>query len=472
MPTLHDNTQLVVELLAPDITDLINQKRIPELRAALAELQSPEVADLLSLLENAHHRMVVFRILGRLRQAEVFSLLEAEDQEKLLGDLSSEQLAQLLEDMATDDRTELFEELPGEITAKLLPLLNPAERKRTQFLLGYPPDSIGRIMTPDYLALDIQWTVARALEHIRKHGKAAETLSMLYVVDRKGKLLDDLPVHLLLLSDPQKLIGDLMDGQHTALQATDDQEVAVREMERYDRPVLPVVNSDGMLVGIVTFDDVADVAEEETTEDMQKMGGMEALDEPYLSTPLLQLVRSRGTWLTVLFFGQLLTASALTHYESKLKIAYVLTMFLPLIISSGGNCGSQAATLIIRAMAIQEINLRNWFTVLRRELVCGGLLGLLLGSLGYGRILLWQSLGWADYSQNSMFSYHLVGLTVGAAIFGVVMWGSLTGGLLPIIIKRIGLDPATISTPFIATLVDVTGLIIYFNAAIWILNLH
>lgn len=472
MPTKHDNTQLVVELLAPDIVDLIDQKRIAELRAALAELQSPEIADLLSLLENPHHRMVAFRILSRLKQADVFALLESEDQEKLLADLSNEQLAQLLDDMATDDRTELFEELPGEVTAKLLTLLKPAERKRTQFLLGYPPDSIGRIMTPDYLALDTHWTVARALEHIRKHGKAAETLSMLYVVDEKGKLLDDLPVHQLLLNDPEKSISDLMDGQYTALHATDDQEVAVREMERYDRPVLPVINSDGVLVGIVTFDDVADVAQEEITEDMHKMGGMEALPEPYLSTPMLQLVRHRGVWLSVLFIGEMLTASALTHYEDKLKVAYVLAMFLPLIISSGGNCGSQAATLIIRAMAINQVTIKQWWTVLRRELICGALLGLMLGTLGFIRIELWQTMGWADYTQNDMFGFAAVGLTVAVAIFGVVTWGSLMGGLLPIMIQKIGLDPAAISAPFIATLVDVSGLVIYFNAAIWILHLH
>lgn len=472
MTSMSQHHLPVVDLLAPDIAQMIHERRMSELRAALNELQYPELADLLTLLEDSRHRMIVFRILGRERQAEVFSLLEADQQEKLLADLSGDQVAQLLDDMAPDDRAGLLDELPGEITAKLLALLNPAERKRTQFLLGYPPDSIGRIMTPDYIALDSHWTIARALEHIRKHGQDAETLDMLYIVDRKGKLIDDLPLHQLLLNNPDKLIGDLSDGQFTTLQANDDQEEAVRLMERYDRPVLPVCNNEGVLVGIVTFDDVADIAEEETTEDMQKMGGMEALDEPYLSTPILRLVRHRGTWLTVLFFGQLLTASALTHYEDKLKLAYVLTMFLPLIISSGGNCGSQAATLIIRAMAIQEITLRNWFTVLRRELVCGGLLGILLGALGLGRIILWQNMGWADYSQGSMFNYMLVATTVASAIFGVVMWGSLMGGLLPIVIKRLGLDPATISTPFIATLVDVTGLVIYFNAAIWILNLH
>jgi magnesium transporter len=205
---------------------------------------------------------------------------------------------------------------------------------------------------------------------------------------------------------------------------------------------------------------------------MQKMGGMEALDEPYLTTPLLRLVRHRGVWLSVLFLGEMLTASALSHFEDKLKVAYVLAMFLPLIISSGGNCGSQASTLIIRAMAINEVSIRQWWTVVRREIICGALLGLLLGSLGIIRIMLWQMLGWADYSQHERFASYMVALTVGVAIFGVVTWGSLMGGVLPIVIRRVGLDPATISAPFIATLVDVSGLVIYFNAAIFLLGLQ
>lgn len=471
MPNSIEQSQFVGGLLAPEIQELIDQKRTAEVYEALAQLQDPEVADLLDHLESPHHRMVVFRFLSRERQAEVFAHLNAEHQERLLQDLSNEQLAQLLEDMATDDRTTLLEEMTGEVTARLLALLKPEDRKRTQFLLGYPPQSVGRIMTPDYLAVRSNWTIQQALDHIRKYGRDAETFSMLYVVDEKGRLLDDLRLRHLLLDDPATPIKALLDGQFPALQATDDQEEAVRMMERYDRPVLPVVNSEGILVGIVTFDDVADVAEEETTEDIHKMGGMEALDEPYLAVPLLSLVRHRGVWLSVLFLGQMLTATAIAHYQDSMKAAYVLTMFIPLIISSGGNCGSQAATLIIRAMAIGEVTLKQWFVVLRRELVCGALLGLLLGVLGLLRIILWQYTGWADYTQDETFHYMDVALTVGIGIFGVVTWGSLMGGLLPIIIKRLGLDPATISTPFIATLVDVTGLIIYFNAAILILQL-
>jgi magnesium transporter len=241
-------------------------------------------------------------------------------------------------------------------------------------------------------------------------------------------------------------------------------------MDRYDRPVLPVVDSASVLVGIVTFDDVADVAQEEMTEDVQKMGGLEALDEPYMSTSLLHLVRKRGTWLSALFLGEMLTASALTHYQGEIERAVVLSLFLPLIISSGGNSGSQASTLIIRAMAIRELTLRDWFRVFRREMACGLLLGLLLGSIGFVRIHIWQYMQWGDYSQHGAMNYHLIALTVSASLVGVVLWGTLMGSMLPFLIRLVRLDPATISAPLVATLVDVTGLMIYFNAGLLILR--
>lgn len=456
---------MTAELLAPEIAELIDQKRSAEVREALAELQDPELADLLWALE-AKHRMLAFRFLSRDRQAAVFSFLDPEHQETLLGDLSNEQLAQILDDMAPDDRAMLFEELPGEVTAKLLTLLKPEERRRTQFLLGYPPESVGRLMTPDYLTLRPDWTIAQALDFIRLHGKDAETLYTMYVVDDRGHLLDDIKLRSLILSDPARTIRSLMDEQVVSLAATDDRERAVHAMDRYDRPVLPVVNSEGVLVGIVTFDDVADVAAEEVTEDIQKMGGVEALDDPYMSVSLWQLFRKRGTWLAMLFLGEMFTATAMNFFEGEIQQAVILALFVPLIISSGGNSGSQASTLIIRAIALGEVTLRDWLRVFTRELLCGLALGTLLGVIGLLRIHVWHWLGWADYTDH----YHLVGLTVAVSLLGVVVWGTLMGSMLPFLLRFLRLDPATISAPLVATLVDVTGLVIYFTTAMALLR--
>jgi magnesium transporter len=337
-------------------------------------------------------------------------------------------------------------------------------------ILGYPEDSVGRIMTPDYLTLRPDWTVQQALDHIRSRGGEAETLQAMYVVDDRGRLLDDVSLRQLVLSDPQAKIESLMDGQVVSLLATNDQEAAVQTMNRYDLPVLPVLSGDNVLVGIVTFDDVADVAEEEATEDIHKMGGLEALDEPYMSASIFDLVRRRGTWLSALFIGQLLTASAMSHFGARvgagIEKVLVLTIFLPLIISSGGNSGSQATTLVIRAMAVREIALRDWLRVFRRELACGLLLGLWLGLLGLVRVIIWQHLGWYDYSEF----YLLLGLTVMVSLLGVVVWGTLVGSMLPFIIRRLGFDPAVSSAPFVATLVDVTGLVLYFSVALLFLR--
>lgn len=467
-----ENAHLVGSLLAPEIGELIDQRQTFEVRSALLELLDPEVADVLMALVPGQ-RAVAFRLLPRDRAAMVFTYLPFEQQEQLLSELNNEQLAHLINEMPPDDRAVLFEEMPGPVAARLLALMRPEERRQTQIILGYPQDSVGRLMTPDYLAIKPDWTVQQVLDHIRQFGRDAETLSTLYVVNERGLLIDDIRLRQFLLVDPSSTVRSLMDEQFVSLRADEDREAAVRAINRYDQSALPVVDREGVLVGIVTFDDVADVATAETTEDIQKMGGLEALDEPYITMPLLRLVRKRGTWLSALFLGEMLTATAMGYFQVEIEKASVLALFMPLIISSGGNSGSQGSTLIIRAMAVGEVGLKHWIKVFRRELACGLLLGVLLGLLGLIRIHLWQFLGWKDYSimhGNHAASYHMVALTVGIALIGVVLWGTLMGSMLPFLLRRIGLDPATISAPLVATLVDVTGLIIYFSTAMVILH--
>ena len=343
--------------------------------------------------------------------------------------------------------------------------LSEEERKVTLQLLGYPEYSVGRLMTPDYIAIREHWTVQQVLDYIRQHGGQSETLSVLYVTNAQGRLIDDIRIREFLLAAPTARVRDLMDHRYVQLTAMQDQEDAIDIFRRNDRVALPVVSDQGILLGIVTIDDILSIREQEDTEDMQKLGGSEALDEPYLATPLLRMVQKRAGWLVVLFLGELLTASAMQFFEGELQKAIVLVQFIPLIISSGGNSGSQATSLIIRAMALGEFTLGEWWRVLRREIMSGLALGLILGVVGFARIAIWQSL-------TPIYGPHWlpVAFTVGIALVGIVLWGSLAGSMLPLLLKRLGLDPATSSAPFVATLVDVTGLIIYFTVALVLLH--
>lgn len=467
--TQSADAPLLGELLAPEIEELLESRQTHEARRIMLDMLDPEIADVMRVVV-PRHRAVLFRLLPTARAADVFAYLDQTAQEQLLGELQADHLAQLMNEMAPDDRAELFEELPGQVAARLLSLMTSGERERTQTILGYPPQSIGRIMTPDYLTIRQEWTVLEALEHIRKHGRDAESIDTLYMVDAGGRLIDGIRLRRLLLVEPATIVGSLISEHPVKLYAHADREEAVQIMERYDRPVLPVVDRGDVLVGIVTFDDVADVAEKEITEDMQKMAGVEALDEPYMAASVWELFRKRGLWLSLLFLGELFTASAMGHFEHEIEKAVVLSLFLPLIISSGGNSGSQASTLVIRAMAVGEVSPRDWFRVFRRELACGLMLGVLLGVIGLARIHAWQFLGWIDYS-TPHFSAGRVAITVGVSLIGVVLWGSLSGSMLPFVLRTLKLDPATISAPLVATLVDVTGLVIYFTTAMIILGL-
>ena len=456
---------MVGKLLAPEIKSLIDARDFNALRELFREWPPADVAEVILDLPD-DEQVIIFRVLPAALAADVFEYIGIEEQQNLLRAMAHEQVVGILNEMSPDDRTALLEEMPSAAARQLIKLLTPEERRIATSLLGYPEGSVGRLMTPDFIAVDEDWTVQQVLDYVRTYGHDSETLNLVYVVDEQGKLIDDVRMREFLLRPLTTKVSEIRDENFAALKVNDSQEEALNVFRKYDRVALPVVDSNGVLVGIVTSDDMLDVAEEEATEDIQKLGGLEALDEPYTTIPFLRMVKKRATWLIVLFLGEMLTATAMQGYNGEIEKAAILAMFLPLIISSGGNSGSQATTLVIRAMALGELRLRDWWRVVRKELLSGFSLGLILGTIGFFRISLWQYLHIFDYG-----NYHwLIALTVGEALIGVVLWGTLSGAMLPFLLRRLGLDPATSSAPFVATLVDVTGLVIYFNVALFILR--
>ena len=444
----------------PELEEMLRKRDLVALREMLKNL-SPWAIVLVMAELTTEDQLIILRVLPRELAADVFESLDLSVQEQLLKAMGREELAALLNNMAPDDRTLLLGELPANMTRQLLANLSPEERAVAVTLLGYPEHSIGRLMTPDYIAVEQSWSIQQTLTHIREHGRDSETLTMVYVVDGQGHLIDDIHIRSLLLAPPTHTVSHLMDNQFIALKATDDQETAVAVFERERRTALPVTDSSGVLIGIVTIDDILHVAEAAATEDIQKIGGTSALDEPYIKIALGRMIQKRAGWLVVLFLGEMFTATAMGYFEKEIEKAVVLALFIPLIISSGGNAGSQASTLVIRALAIEEIGLRDWWRVIRREILTSLALGSILGAIGFLRIALWTL--FADLYGPHWF---LVALTVGVSLIGVVMWGALTGSALPFLLRRLGFDPAVSSTPFVATLVDVTGLVIYFSIAL------
>lgn len=400
------------------------------------------------------------------RAASVFKILEFPTQKRIIQILPPNTVASLLNELPADDRTDFLEELPSNAVRELIKLMDPEERKITLSLLGYPENSIGRLMTPDYVYVYPENTIEEVFSTIRKYGKDSETINVIYVINEKGELLDDIRIRDFILNPPDKTVHELMDERVTALNAYDDQESASEVFKMNNRVALPVVSNSNKLLGIVTIDDILWVASEEFSEDIQKIGGTEALDQPYLEMPIMRLFKKRVVWLIILFLGELLTATAMAYFEDEIAKAVVLALFIPLIISSGGNSGSQASTLIIQAMAVGEISIADWWRVMKREIVSGLLLGTVLGIFGFLRIFLWHSFAPDIYGEHWMG----IGITVGITLLGVVLWGTLSGSMLPMALKRLGADPAVSSAPFVATLVDVTGLIIYFSVAYMILS--
>lgn len=480
----------IAELLLPEIQELIKNGQYGDLRDALHHLHPADVAELLSNLPNDQEALA-FRFLLRDDAATTFSYLTPEQQEELITALGTEQSARFIEQMSGDDRARLVDEMPEACAQRVLGSLSPQSRREVQAILGYPEKSVGRIMTPDYVQIRPEWTAGQAIEHIRTHGRDAETVNVVYVTDNQGRLVDDIRLRQIIFADPGTSIEDLMNRSFVTLTADQPQSDAVQLLTRYDRTALPVVDSRGVLLGIVTHDDIADVAQQEATEEVQRIGGTAALEAPFDKATVFDLVKKRAPWLALLFLSELLTSNTLQYFDDQIKKAAVLAAFVPAIISSGGNSGSQASTLVIRALSLGEIRVSDWWRILRRELAVAGSLGVMIGLIGLFRVNLWGWLGWwvedkldpvtheklidaatgkpvPDFSVQQHFT--LLSVTISVSLFGIVLWGSIMGAMLPFALKKCKLDPAGSSTPFVATLVDVTGIIIYFTCAMVILK--
>lgn len=456
-----------LQILEPGLREqfefIIKSQDKLQVRDFLDDQNISDVADL--IYEFPEYDSQIIAGMSIHRAAKVFKILEFPTQKRIIQELAPNKTAELLNQLPADDRTDFLEELPSNVVRELIKLLDPEERKITLSLLGYPENSIGRLMTPDYVYVYPENTIEEVFTTLRKHGKDSETINVLYVINEKGELLDDIRIQEFILASPDKKVSELMDERYIALHADDDQEVASEIFKMNNRVALPVVSKSNKLLGIVTIDDVLWVASEEFSEDMQKMGGTEALDIPYLEVPLRELYKKRIVWLLILFVGETLTIAAMSSFQKTLEQVLVLSTFIPLIISSGGNSGSQAATLVIQAMALREITVKDWWLIARREIFSGISMGATLGILGFIIVF-------GGHKIFGLFGEHyiLIGFAIGTAVIGVVLWGTIMGSMLPLLLKKLGADPAASSTPFIATLVDVTGLLIYFGTAFLLLK--
>lgn len=451
-----------------ELEEISLQQRFEEVIASEDKLAIQEflndqnISDVANMIyDNEEYECQIISNLSIHRAASVFKIIELPTQKRIIKNLPTIKTTELLNELPADDRVAFLEELPTSIVRDLIKTLDPEERMVTLELLGYPENSMGRIMTPDYVYVYEENTVAEVIQTIRKHARGSETIDVIYVINENGELLDDIRIRDFILAEPATQVKDMMDGRFIVLHVNDDQEMASEVFKMNNRVALPVTDDNNILLGIVTIDDILWVAEEEYSEDIQKIGGTEALDEPYLEMPIWKLIRKRAPWLVILFVGELFTASAMSFFEDEIKKVLVLNMLVPLIISSGGNSGSQASTLIIQAMAKAEITIADWFTIFKRELQSGLALGAILGLVGFLRTYMWS------YIEPHLYGSHtfLLAMVTGVSVLGVVLWGSLAGSMLPIFLKRMRLDPATSSAPFVATLVDVTGIVIYFSVA-------
>jgi magnesium transporter len=441
--------------IRPEVLNLIEARRWSELRDMLEGWPPPEVADLLLHLRK-DDRVLLFRALPRSLSTELFSHLDLEQQDDLLRDLSDEETRLLLADLPPDDRTHLLEELPGQATQRMLNLLAPDDLKEARWLLGYPEESVGRLMTPDYVAVRPEWTVEEALQHIRVQGKTSETINRVFVTDERGRLLDDIELRYFIVAPAVANVADLMDESVVRVSAFADREEAVAIIRRYDQFVLPVVDSDGILVGIVTVDDVLDVQEEETTEDFHRSASVGHVRMSLREAPLSLLYRARIRWLLVLVFMNIFSGAGIAAFEDTLDAVIALAFFLPLLIDSGGNAGAQSATLMIRAMAVGDVRMSDWFKLLGKELAVALALGLTM-ALGASLI--------AYFRAPEIIAVVATTMTI------VVLVGSLLGMSLPFVFTRLGWDPATASGPLITSLADISGVLIYFSIATWYLGI-
>jgi len=455
---------LLGDAIQPEVRELVDHKRFAALKQILADLDVHDVAELVAGLEG-EELGVVFRLLSQDRAADVFVELDLDRQEQLLQILSGESLSRILNDMPPDDRTELLDQLPEDVAARLIAGLSRDEREVAIDLLHYPEDSIGRLMTPELVAVKANWTIRRVLDHIREVAPEKETLNMLFVVDGAGKLVDQVRLEGLVLADPEDTVGQIIEGHPVFLAANEDREEAVEIFKKYGEVALPVVDDAGVLVGIVTHDDVMDVQEEEDTEDFHKMAAVVALEEPYFATTYVEMLRKRLPWLALLFAAELLTVTALTRFEQTLSVQVfaLIVLFMPLINATAGNAGAQMAGLVIRGLAVHEMQPRDWLRVLGREIALGSTMGLALGCMGVVAASL--MLVWGRGEPQLGSALFVKALSVGSSIAVAVIFANLAGGMIPLAFKRIGLDPAVTSGPFLASIMDVTGVLIYFSMA-------
>lgn len=418
-----------------------------------------------SELDLANRKEKFFR-LPRIDAEELFLSFGPDEQLELVGDLPTVEKRSWVRLLALDDAADFVQRLPNDDRQEVLMLLDEVTRQEVNGLMAYAEDEAGGVMNPRYIRLRPDMLVEEAIRYLRAQARTpVETIYYAYVVDAEQKLCGVVSFRELLLSLPNKHVREIMKTDLVSLPEEMDREEISDLFTRHQFMALPVVDQQGRILGIVTYDDIVDVVQKEATEDILKLGGMEALGAPYFKITFLDMIKKRGGWLIALFIGEMFTATAMTHYEDRVAKAVVLSLFLPLIISAGGNCGSQASTLIIRSLALREIRIKDWIKVMWREMATGLVLGGLLGSLGLLRIFLWQSWG-AGYGEH----YVLLGITVGISVLGVVMWGTMAGALLPFLLRRVGLDPASASAPLVATIVDVTGVVIYFTVATTVLH--
>jgi magnesium transporter len=458
---------MIGKILGPYLHKLIDGKKWDEIRS-LVVLQHPaDIADLIVDVPDDHDA-AVFRLLPREIASQVFTYLPADHQTRLIHTLSHDQMRTLLAGITPDDQTRLLQELPAEVTRRIVEALPSDELAAARELLGYPQGTAGRFMTPKYVALRPEMTAREALLHVRSKGKGMETLNILYIVDEKGMLVEDVRLGSLVLAEEDSKVMDvaIAEGPHISVKATAPRDEVISTFQKYDRSALPVTDSEGNMLGIITADDVLDAAQKRATDDFQKLGGSEALEVAYFEVGFWPMVKKRGGWLAALFLGETLTATAMGKYEHAIEQAAVLALFVPLIISSGGNSGSQATSILIRSLALGEVKLKDWWRVFQKEFASSLALGIFLGGIGMFRIGVWYWLGWQKYEGHP----YLMGFTVWGSLIGIVMFGSIVGSMLPFLLRKLGFDPATASAPFVATLVDVTGLIIYFTVASFVLR--
>ena len=442
------------------ILQLIDESRYQALAGALESWADPEIADCLMRLEKPQ-QILVYRALSRDQAAGMFSYLEPEAQDEFLNALTDSDTRTLLANLSPDDRTSMLQELPAQVTRRLMQLLSPQDLAESRQLLGYPEESVGRLMTPDYIRLRAEWTVGIALEHIRKYGRDSEIFNILYVTDELGKLVDIVRMRRLIMAPSEMVIGDMLNYNCVSISAFDDREVAVEMIQKYDISALPVVDSDGVIVGIVTVDDIMDVAEEETTEDIHKSVAMVPLETKYSTASPAQLFQKRIGWLLVLIFVNLISAAVISNYEEYVLEFITLALFMPLVIAGGGNCGAQSATLMVRAISTGDLELNDWLKAIGKEIFVGLLLGLAMAIIAGVVGQLYGNGGGLDTR---------IALIIGLSMLLIVFVANSFGALLPFVLSRFRVDPAAASTPLITSVMDVLGLIIYFGIAALVLG--